>query len=451
MEKQKLYDLLVAKGYAERARNLKYNYESAEEYLNDDPEVISLIPGIVDELQPKEVKAPHGLSEEQTTEYFSDKFGKVDEQALKNYEESEKKYDAKLEEGRRKADEYKRAHDDSYFNVPFVPNEYAQKQYVKGNTGKAVANDIAAKLAFASDFAPFPWSLTGPVVRTAQIGLNEGPSGLYDNLGSIGFDFGSSLLGPAKGAAKTGFESIKKLSGNAMGKLFDTKLAKNVEKGLESIDAENAAKLFADKSKKLTETLGENTVEDFALKHTPEEMLLKYDEIKDISPGAADELYSLAKDPEKLKNLQINKAWLEKTGNDIQWPSQTKLIIETNPEMLAREFMENGRIIDGATEFTDSFDPNLFKSIKSPATKTQKAIGTVAKAASKPALKAATTNAYSNNYSTKDVDDDYDKALDYIIDQNKRFWNMPGKKFVPKPVEGDILYEAWKKWQSEQK
>lgn len=83
--------------------------------------------------------------------------------------------------------------------------------------GKQLANEIAAKLALASDFAPFPISLAGPVIRSSQQLAYGGPSEWWKNKGTNLLDLGTTLLGPAKGAAKgaaaIGYEGVKTLAG----------------------------------------------------------------------------------------------------------------------------------------------------------------------------------------------------------------------------------------------
>ena len=73
-----------------------------------------------------------------------------------------------------RADEY-----DSNLYNRFLGNEYARKHYIKGNKGQAIANEIAGKAAFASDFAPFPISLAGPTIRAAQKWAVTVSGGIY--------------------------------------------------------------------------------------------------------------------------------------------------------------------------------------------------------------------------------------------------------------------------------
>lgn len=94
---------------------------------------------------------------------------------LKKYYDSEterKQGIAKINEERWKAidkqrNEGERAKDNSYYMSP-VANEYARKHYIQGHPTQAAINEVAGKVAAASDFLPWPYSYGGPAIRTVQ-------------------------------------------------------------------------------------------------------------------------------------------------------------------------------------------------------------------------------------------------------------------------------------------
>lgn len=63
--------------------------------------------------------------------------------------------------------EGERAKDNSYYMRP-IANEYARKHYIQGHPTQAAINEVAGKVAAASDFLPWPYSYGGPLIRTAQ-------------------------------------------------------------------------------------------------------------------------------------------------------------------------------------------------------------------------------------------------------------------------------------------
>ena len=88
---------------------------------------------------------------------------------LKNQEAEEmrKFNEARYAELKNLSEEEQRATDNSYYNTP-VANEYARKHYIQGRPVQAAINEGAGKFASIMDFTPFPFSLAGPAIRTAQ-------------------------------------------------------------------------------------------------------------------------------------------------------------------------------------------------------------------------------------------------------------------------------------------
>lgn len=96
-----------------------------------------------------------------------DKFDSVLKSLKEQKEAMDKFNDARYAELNKLSEEDKRARDNSYYNSP-IANEYARKHYIQGHPVQAVINEAAGKVAAASDFLPFPFSLGGPAIRTTQ-------------------------------------------------------------------------------------------------------------------------------------------------------------------------------------------------------------------------------------------------------------------------------------------
>ena len=133
-----------------------------------------------------------------------------------------------------RADEY---NSNLYNSV--LGNEYARKHYIKGNKGQAIANEIAGKAAFASDFAPLPISLAGPTIRAAQKWAADEPvltpGTVLDYVGAVVPDI-------AEKPAKMLWQYAK---GSRLGKLLETKWGKQIENRIKAEDnkiAEQATK-----------------------------------------------------------------------------------------------------------------------------------------------------------------------------------------------------------------
>lgn len=120
-----------------------------------------------------------------------------------------------------------------------LANEYARKHYIKGNKGQAIANEIAGKAAFASDFATLPISLAGPTIRAVQKWAADEPV----ITPGTGFDYvGAIVPDVAEKPAKMLWQYAK---GSRLGKLLESKWGKQIENRIKAEDnklAEQATK-----------------------------------------------------------------------------------------------------------------------------------------------------------------------------------------------------------------
>lgn len=397
--------------------------------------------------QAVQADAPHDVKEG----YFTD----PDEK--RQYEAGEKKYNEEKAKKQQLADEYKRSTDDSYFNTevgPFqIANEYARKQHIKGNDKLAALNEAAAKAAFATDFAPFPVSLIGPTIRYAQRAGNEDE--WVPDAATIA-DFGTSLLGPVKGAAKTGYEGVKHLAGPLVGRVFNTKLGKNVEKGLEAIDAREASKIAAAKRRDVLKKIDEFSSDFNRGVYTEDQALEFAKSIENEYPELADKLRehvkALVAHRQAADKLASVKASASSNAEDIAKREADDIITskklpeaKENARVELKEaqsdaadavykndvyFDSEGNLVFPVKDLKEQYD--LYKAAKN-GTKLAK----VVQAASKPATKAGFIRTYNDDTDYKQYEKDYNQAIEYIIQSNKRQWNAG---FKPR---GGIELEAW--------
>lgn len=174
----------------------------------------------------KNILDNNDVTEEQLRDYY--KFRKAQSDAVAKFNEDRYK---------KSSDEYaqiKRSKDDSYFNSPLA-NEYAREAYIKGNDNAALAHEVAGKAAAAADFAPFPASLAGPVIRTGQK-LAAGkdvltPGTVADFAGSFIPDFAEKPARFVYNYAKSGIERY-------LPKVGDSKIMKAIEARVNKADAD---------------------------------------------------------------------------------------------------------------------------------------------------------------------------------------------------------------------
>lgn len=146
---------------------------------------------------------------------------------------------AEIDKARNEAE---RSKDKSYYSSPLA-NEYARKAYIQGDLDKAKWHEAAGKLAGITDFAPFPISLAGPMIRQYQrydVGV-EKPS-YIPSIETL-LDYGSSVIPDiAERPAKLGLNYAKGALEKVFNKAGDTKLFKQMENIAKAKDAERTAK-----------------------------------------------------------------------------------------------------------------------------------------------------------------------------------------------------------------
>ena len=146
---------------------------------------------------------------------------------------------AEIDKARNEAE---RAKDSSYYSSPLA-NEYARKAYIQGDLDNAKWHEVAGKAAGLADFAPFPFSLAGPMIRQYQrydVGV-EKPS--YIPSTETLLDYGSAVIPDiAERPAKLGLRYAKGALEKVLNKSGDTKLFKQLENIANAKDAERAAK-----------------------------------------------------------------------------------------------------------------------------------------------------------------------------------------------------------------
>ena len=293
-------------------------------------------------------------------------------------------------------------------------------------------------------------------------------------------DFGTSLLGPAKGAAKAGYEGVKQAVGPLVGRLFNSKLGKNIEKSLGAIDARAEAKdLFKVRADEMS------TIKDFARKYekgqlTELEVLDFADLVEKDYPQLAKALRSKANlDAGQRESERLAREWTERATNTRKAATQTAdkdyasmlhesaakdseeaLKHEANALIAERKLPEaaehaNIELNEAKQVAKDKFmhqdilptkEGNLYQSVYDidkaykrfkEATAASPKLGRVVQAASKPATKAGLVRTYNDNTDYKQYEKDYNQAIEYIIQSNRRQWNAG---FKP---HGGIELEAW--------
>lgn len=179
----------------------------------------------ISEARMKNILDNNDVTEEQLKAYY--KFRKEQSDAVAKFNEDRYK-DA--------SDEYsniQRSKDDSYYNSPLA-NEYAREAYIKGNKDAALLNEIAGKAAGVSDFAPFPVSLAGPVLRTAQKVYADKP---VINAGTVADFAGAIIPDVAEKPARMAYNYGKSFIERIVPKAGDSKIMKALEARVNAADA----------------------------------------------------------------------------------------------------------------------------------------------------------------------------------------------------------------------
>lgn len=190
----------------------------------------------------------HNITKEEIKKYYDMRA----EQAKAVQKYNEERW-AEIDKARNEA---QRAKESDYYTSPLA-NEYAREAYIKGDLDNARWHEAAGKIAGAADFAPFPISLAGPMIRQYQrydIG-KEKPS--YIPSTETLLDYGSSVIPDiAERPAKLGMRYAKGALEKFFNKAGDTKLFKQVENIAKSKDAAMATKA-AERDKALIDNLAD--------------------------------------------------------------------------------------------------------------------------------------------------------------------------------------------------
>lgn len=436
MDKEALKKVLLTEGLLEERDELFDDDITLKDWVRRHEDLVRSNRAVAQALQ---VDAPHEVKEG----YFKDK----DEQ--RQYDAGEKKYNEEKAKKQQLADEYKRSKEDSYFNT-FLANEYAKQQAIKGNKGKALANEVAAKLGFISDFTPPPFSYAGPAIRYFQRGLNEDKWNPLDV--EVIADVGTSLFGPAKGAAKTGYQAAKQAAGPLLGKVFDTKLGKWVERGVNAVDARTAQtaleaerKAISDKVDDFINAFHNEQINDEAITNFATEIADKYPE---LAKKLIDRTNALAKSRRtvqeaelaaKTKSKDAAKREAEAVSAERKSAEADQALEEELYETQKKaqdEYLYGGKPLFDEEKRLVRENADLLQAQKlANEAKGSAVVGQIAKAVSKPAIKNV-THAYPNS-KERDFDKEYSSAIEYIIQSNKRQWKAG---FAPR---GGIELEAY--------
>lgn len=436
MDKEALKKALLQAGLLEERDELFDENVTVRDWVSRHEDLVRSNRAIAQAVQ---ADAPHEVKEG----YFEDK----DEQ--RQYDAGEKKYNEERAKKQQLADEYKRSKESSYFNT-FLANEYAKQQAIKGNTAKALANEVAAKLGFISDFTPPPFSYAGPAIRYVQRGLNEDKWDPTDV--EVLADVGTSVFGPAKGAAKTGYQAAKQAAGPALGKVFDTKLGKWFERGVNAVDARTAQtaieaerKAISNKVDDFINAFHNEKIDDEAITNFATEIADKYPE---LAQKLIDRTNALAKSRRTVQEAEL----AAKTKSRDAAKREAEAVIAERKSAEADQALEEALdetqkkaqyeyLYGGKPLFDDEKrlvreNADLLQAQKlANEAKGSVVAGQIAKAVAKPAVKKV-THTYPDS-KERDFDKEYSSAIEYIIQSNKRQWKAG---FAPR---GGIELEAY--------
>lgn len=159
--------------------------------------------------------------------------------AAKEAEEKQKN----LDELTARAERSSRDSSDAYTGI--FGDQYARKAYLQGDDQLADLQSKTGSFAAATDWAPFPISLAGPILRTVQKQWAEEPIMTK----GTAIDFGLGVIPDfIEKPVKTAWNAGKRFLGR-FGKVADqTPLAKDIERELERESAEKASREAADKA-----------------------------------------------------------------------------------------------------------------------------------------------------------------------------------------------------------
>lgn len=257
--------------------NKAYNIEDLLKSNKSAMESIYSTYGTIEEISPErmtQLSNAYDITKDDLKKYYN--MRAEQSKAVKKYNEERW---AEIDKARNEAE---RAKDKSYYTSPLA-NEYARKAYIQGDLENAKWHEAAGKIAGATDFAPFPISILGPMIRQYQrydIG-EEKPS--YIPSTETLLDYGSAVIPDiAERPAKLGLRYAKGALERIFNKAGDTKLFKQMENIANAKDAAQTAKAAA-RDKALIDELGDMN------KYSTEE-LLKFANSTD-NPTIKNEIY----------------------------------------------------------------------------------------------------------------------------------------------------------------
>lgn len=213
------------------------------------------------ENQIKRFTASTNISEDELKKYYDFENDRI----AKMKEFNDARY-AELDKQRREGE---RAKDKSYYTSPLA-NEYARKAYIQGDKDLAGKQEFLGKTAAVSDFAPFPVSLMGPIIRTSQK-YHAGDD--VWNMGTLA-DFGGAVIPDIiEKPAKVGLQLLKGKAGRVISK------ATPVKKAEENLERRFAKEEFEAGQKAAAE---QKALMDVDISKVPDtDLATRYDLIKD--------------------------------------------------------------------------------------------------------------------------------------------------------------------------
>ena len=436
MDKNTLLEVLEKNGLFKEYDELYRDDVTVRDWVRRNEDLVRSNRDIAQAVQ---ADAPHYVKEG----YFKDK----DEQ--RQYDAGEKKYNEERAKKQQLADEYKRSKKLSFVEK-YLGNEFANKNVIEGKPGTALANEVAAKLGFIFDFTPPPYSLVGPAIRYLQRGINEDK---WNPDTEVFVDLGTSMLGPAKGAAKTGYQAAKQIAGPALGKVFDTKVGKWIERGVNAVDARTAQtaleaerKAISNKVDDFINAFHNEKIDDEAITNFATEIADKYPE---LAKKLIDRTNALAKSRRTVQEAELaaktkskdtakreaDAALAERKSAEADQALEEELF-ETQKKA-QDEYLYGGKPLFDEEKRLVRENANLLQAQKlaNEAKAGSAVIGQLAKAVAKPAVKKVTHTYPAEK--ERDFDKEYSSAIEYIIQSNKRQWKAG---FAPR---GGIELEAY--------
>ena len=473
---EKLIALLQNAGREDLAIALERD-EELDDFIVKHSDELKTIPGFIDLMQPATSSAPHGLSKEDAKEFFTDVKGNVDKRAYDYYFKQEAKYNSELAKRQQIADEYQRSKDlkavsEFSSDKSFVDNlkalgfkltpQAAKNVYIKEGYKpvKMGAQAGVSTVANLSEFIPGygPWSkliatVTGPALRAGQ-DIAEGKSAI--EVGSnFATDAGLNTLFsylPLKEAWNYGKRLVGK--GGRGEKAVKDAVENTLDQADAIADAKEAIRQLEIDDKNLTTFLQQyssGTLNDI-------DMLKYADEISDMYPDlskaiveevrshgvnrAASKVRDASKQIDESFSKQVNT--IAKNANNEAKNAVNNLEYEVRKAQVMNQDKLNalkGEMFDDAGYLKQPINNTIESPVENylqaaKLANPSKAAKFIAK--NKPRVQGVgrfTTGA--DRASASPEDKEYNSAIEYIIQANRRQWNAG---FKPR---GGIELEAY--------